>query len=238
MNPAILLHWTQPLLLHCSVILWFNYSKLSHFTQSICDLVSPFTTPNSAIFAAMLRSAIFLQHSVILWPWQSFCYIKLSHFCYNAHISNFSTVLSHSKILSAIWLHWTQTFLLSAIFLQYLVTLRSCQPFYYTKLSHFCYNARISHIFYSTQSFCNIVSILPQWTQHFSILLSYFSQLSHSATVNSVILLQWTQSLCYRELNHFALVLGHFMIFSSILEILSAIFHCYSAQSFHVAIVH
>jgi hypothetical protein len=69
--------------------------------------------------------------------------------------------------------------------------------------------------------------------------LSYFSKLNHSAIVDSSIRynvkLFWYSKpnhFCYSELGHFATVLDHFMILSAILEILLAIFHFYSAQSF------
>jgi hypothetical protein len=81
MNSVILLHCTQPFLLYCSVILWFIYSELSHFT--------------------ILNSVILLQCLIMLW----FCYSELGHFCCSAQLFLTSaqpflvnTVLSHCLI--------------------------------------------------------------------------------------------------------------------------------------------
>jgi hypothetical protein len=75
--------------------------------------------------------------------------------------------------------------------------------------------------------------------------LSYFSELSHSATATQTFATVLSNFgtlgsviLYYSELSHFATILDHFMILSSILEILPAIFHSYSAQSFLFATVH
>jgi hypothetical protein len=75
-----------------------------------------------------------------------------------------------------------------------LVILLCCQPFCYTKLSHFWYSAQISYFSTILSHFCNLVN--------------------RFATVNSVI---------FTVLSHFDTMLGHFMILSSILEILSGI---------------
>jgi hypothetical protein len=124
MNATILLYWTQPFLLYCSVILWICYSELSHLAQSFCYLVIHFCNTELSHFL--------LQCSVILW----FCYGELSHFV----------------IMSSILLHRTRPFfatvLRSAIFVQYSVIfiilwailLQWTQPFS-TMLSYFCNSA-------------------------------------------------------------------------------------------------
>jgi hypothetical protein len=48
------------------------------------------------------------------------------------------------------------------------------------------------------------------------VVLNYFSELSHSTTVNSVIYYS-AQSFCYSELSNFVIVFSHFATVSSIL---------------------
>jgi hypothetical protein len=86
------------------------------------------------------------------------------------------------------------------------------------------------------QSFYYIVSHLLQWTPPFC-----FNELSHFATVNPAILLQWTKSFCQSfsrfSLYHFATVNSTIFLWYSVIFWLlqcPVVSHCYSAQSFFV----
>jgi hypothetical protein len=88
-----------------------------------------------------------------------------------------------------------------------------------------------SSIYYGTQSFCNLSqSFYYSELDHFSTVLSYFSELGHSAIVNLAICYSAKsfcyskiRHYCYSELSHFIIVLSHFMILLAVLKILSDI---------------